>query len=104
MKKNNMPGIGFKNMKVFEKEQWFDFNKLTLLTGTNNSGKSSVINAMKLIQNSMVSCNNIDDLLRLEIKVDSNLENKYGSLLNFVNNKANGDKANKFSFSFKMFP
>ena len=101
MKKNNMPGIGFKNMKVFEKEQWFDFNKLTLLTGTNNSGKSSVINAMKLIQNSMVSCNNIDDLLRLEIKVDSNLENKYGSLLNFVNNKAKEDKANKFSFSFQ---
>ena len=101
MKKNYMPGIGFKNMKVFEKEQWFDFNKLTLLTGTNNSGKSSVINAMKLIQNSMVSCTNIDDLLKLEIKVDSNLENKHGSLLNFVNNKAKDDKANKFSFSFQ---
>jgi predicted ATPase len=101
MKKNYMPGIGFKNMKVFEKEQWFDFNKLTLLTGTNNSGKSSVINAMKLIQNSMVSCTNIDDLLKLEIKVDSNLENKHGSLLNFVNNKAKDVKANKFSFSFQ---
>jgi predicted ATPase len=96
-----MEGIGFKNMKVFEKEQWFDFNKLTLLTGTNNSGKSSVINAMKLIQNSMVSCTNIDDLLKLEIKVDSNLENKHGSLLNFVNNKAKDDKVNKFSFSFQ---
>ena len=39
-----MEGIGFKNMKVLEEEQWFDFKNITLLTGTNNSGKSSIIN------------------------------------------------------------
>ena len=101
MKKNNMPGIGFKNMKVFEKEQWFDFNKLTLLTGTNNSGKSSVINAMKLIQIVWFLVKVISDCCdELGIN-DSNLENKYGSLLNFVNNNAKEDYANKFSFSFQ---
>ena len=41
-----MNGIGFKNMKVFKDRQWFDFKPITLFTGTNNSGKSSVINAM----------------------------------------------------------
>lgn len=39
-------GIGFENMKVFKEKQWFDFTSITLLTGTNNSGKSSVINAI----------------------------------------------------------
>ena len=101
MGKHSMLGIGFSNMKVFANKQWFDFRKLTLLTGTNNSGKSSVINAMKLIQSSMISCKSIDDLLRLEIKVDASLENKHGSLMNFVNNKAKGDRSNRFGFSFQ---
>lgn len=79
-----MEGIGFKNMKVLKDEQWFDFKDITLLTGTNNSGKSSVINAMQMLQEN-ISGRSMDELLRTEFKVRAN-QNKYGSIVNFVNN------------------
>jgi AAA15 family ATPase/GTPase len=50
-----MNGIGFKNMKVFKDRQWFDFKPITLFTGTNNSGKSSVINAMQMLQENLTN-------------------------------------------------
>lgn len=34
--------VGFKNVRVFKELQEFDINKLTVLTGTNNSGKSTI--------------------------------------------------------------
>lgn len=34
------------NFKCFKKEQTFDFNKLTILTGANSSGKSSILHAI----------------------------------------------------------
>ena len=60
-----MKGIGFENMKVFKKAQYFDFKNITLLTGTNNSGKSSIINAMQMLQDNL-KATNIDELLKTE--------------------------------------
>lgn len=87
-----MNGIGFKNMKVFKENQWFDFKDITLLTGTNNSGKSSIINAMQMLQEN-INAKNIDELLRTEFRLKAN-QNKYGSIANFVNNEStkNEDK------------
>lgn len=81
-----MNGIGFKNMKVFKENQWFDFKDITLLTGTNNSGKSSIINAMQMLQEN-INAKNIDELIRTEFKLKAN-QNKYGSIANFVNNES----------------
>ena len=84
-----MDGIGFKNMKVFKDEHWFDFKKITLLTGTNNSGKSSIINAMQMLQENLqgVKLNSpIDKFARTEFRLVTN-QNKYGSISNFVNKK-----------------
>lgn len=94
-----MEGIGFKNMKVFKENQFFDFKKLTLFTGTNNSGKSSVISAMQMLQESIQS-KDLQELLKTEIRVTTN-QNKHGSLLNFVNNESEGDLSNKFRFSLQ---
>lgn len=42
-----------KNFRVFEKKQKFELAPLTLLTGKNNSGKSSLIKAMNLLSSSI---------------------------------------------------
>lgn len=91
-----MKGIGFKNMKVFKDEQWFDFKDITLLTGTNNSGKSSLINAMQMLQEN-IKAKNIDELLRTEFKLTSN-QTKYGSIANFVNNESTKPEDNYFVY------
>jgi len=41
--------LGLENFKIFSEKQDFDFAPITLLTGTNGSGKSSVSNALKII-------------------------------------------------------
>jgi predicted ATPase len=93
-----MNGIGFKNMKVFKERQWFDFKPITLLTGTNNSGKSSVINAMQMLQQNLPNNYNstIDDLVRTKFKLSKN-QHKYGSIKNFVHRDAK-EQLNHFVF------
>lgn len=91
-----MNGIGFKNMKVFKENQWFDFKDITLLTGTNNSGKSSIINAMQMLQEN-INAKNIDELLRTEFRLKAN-QNKYGSIANFVNNESTNPEDNYFVY------
>ena len=91
-----MKGIGFKNMKVFKENQWFDFKDITLLTGTNNSGKSSIINAMQMLQEN-IKAKNIDELLRTDFKLKAN-QTKYGSIANFVNNESTKPEDNYFVY------
>lgn len=40
--------IMLSNFKTFKGEHWFDIEDITLITGANNSGKSSLINGLKL--------------------------------------------------------
>ena len=84
-----MNNIGFKNIKVFKDWQNFDFKNITLLTGTNNSGKSSVINTMQMLQENLTA-KNIDGLLATEFVLKAN-QNKYGTIGSFVNNKSEDD-------------
>jgi predicted ATPase len=103
-----MKGIGFENMKVFKKAQYFDFKNITLLTCTNNSGKSSIINAMQMLQDNL-KATNIDELLKTEFKLISN-QNKYGSISNFINNESKIEdnyfvfirKTNSIEYSVKV--
>jgi AAA15 family ATPase/GTPase len=44
-----LSGIGIENFRVFKEYTEFDFAPLTLLTGANNSGKSSLIKALLLL-------------------------------------------------------
>ena len=46
----HIPGIGVENFRIFEKEHYFNFAPITLLTGANSSGKSSLIKALKFMK------------------------------------------------------
>jgi predicted ATPase len=95
-----MNGIGFKNMKVFKEEQWFDFKPITLLTGTNNSGKSSIINAMQMLQEN-ITAKDIDTLIKTEFKLKKN-QNKFGSIDTFTSNIEARDVNDNFGFIRKI--
>jgi|GEM_PF-1062149 len=43
-------GIGFENFRVYKDQSNFDLAPITVLTGANSSGKSTVIKALKLFQ------------------------------------------------------
>jgi AAA15 family ATPase/GTPase len=47
----NMKGIGFENFRVFADKAQFDLAPVTVLTGANSSGKSTIIKGLKLMQN-----------------------------------------------------
>ena len=44
----HLTGFGLENFRVFNEETWFDFAPITVLTGPNNSGKSSLTHAVML--------------------------------------------------------
>ena len=48
-----LENIGLKNFRVFEKETWFGFAPITLITGPNSSGKSSLIKAILLLKDNL---------------------------------------------------
>lgn len=45
----HLTGLGLQNFRVFKDLVFFDFAPITVLTGTNNSGKSSVFKALLLL-------------------------------------------------------
>jgi len=45
-------GIGIENFRVFKEYQYFDLKPITILTGTNNSGKSTLGKALALLSTS----------------------------------------------------
>lgn len=46
----HLKGFGLENFRVFKDYTWFDFAQITILTGPNNSGKSSLIKALLLMK------------------------------------------------------
>jgi len=54
-----MKNISLTNFKVFKDKQAFDFAPITLLTGKNNSGKSSVLKALLILEDYLKSDNHL---------------------------------------------
>ncbi len=50
-----MKYIGIQNFRNFGKMEHFDFAPLTILTGTNNSGKSSLSKALLLVKKNLAA-------------------------------------------------
>jgi len=46
----HLKGFGLENFRVFKDYTWFDFAPITILTGPNNSGKSSLLKAFLLLK------------------------------------------------------
>jgi AAA15 family ATPase/GTPase len=73
--------FGLKNFRVFDEEGYlFKFAPITLITGANNSGKSSIIKSIKLLDNSR---DLYPHLNRLDL---TNQDHKLGTLSNLIQN------------------
>jgi predicted ATP-dependent endonuclease of OLD family len=46
----HLKGFGLENFRVFKDYTWFDFAPITILTGPNSSGKSSLIKALLMLK------------------------------------------------------
>lgn len=79
-------GFGLENFRVFGKKTWFDFAPITIFTGTNSSGKSSVNKALLLIKE------NFNNTTNVEFKVNENSFTQLGRLNNIKNTKSKSIK------------
>lgn len=59
---NHLKSIGIENFRVFETATNFEFAPITILTGKNNSGKSSLIKLLSLLKNSFENDWKFDEL------------------------------------------
>ena len=89
--------IGFKNIRVFEDLTEFELKPLTVLTGPNNSGKSTVQKMLILLSSGLKINANIVDLEKLYFKKE--FIDKTGDFNSNVN--FNSDK-NELTFSFNF--
>jgi len=91
--------IGIKNVKIFEEIQWFDLKPFTILTGTNNSGKSTLQKILILLANSFVTKDNGNiDFERLSFSGD--VSNKIGGFLNIAPYNQKGQKRITIAFEY----
>lgn len=54
--------VGLENFRLFKERTLFDLAPITILTGINNSGKSSLIKSLQLMQSSIQNTGDIDEL------------------------------------------
>ena len=96
--------LGLKNFRIFKDATELEFAPLTILTGCNNSGKSSIIKAMLLLSDNFIGEGISYNLFKQSASVRLNL-NKEGQRHNLVscsriaNNESDDDI---FSFSIKV--
>jgi predicted ATPase len=90
--------IGIDNIRIFKDLTEFKLTPITLLTGANNSGKSSFLKTMNLLQQSVKDLNSLNVL-----KFDSGNHN-LGSFKNTVNWQSNKDDITlEFDFPLDYF-
>lgn len=94
-------GIGFGNFKVFKHHQDFDFAPITIFTGTNNSGKSSVINGLRLLKENFTGSQDFSSLILGSMDLYS-LSDRYGNLQQFLHMDENSE-IQKRTFTFSNF-
>jgi AAA15 family ATPase/GTPase len=98
--RNGLSEISIKNFRALNGKFHFDFAPLTILTGTNSSGKSSIAKALLLLKNmvgdKVDSENPFRNFSNLGIDSDLNI----GTFDFWVNNKQDDDKTLSFTFPF----
>ena len=77
-----LSGIGIENFRVFKEMTYFEFAPLTILTGANNSGKSSVLKALLLLN---ANAKNDNLLKELDFTLDSDIHH-LGNFSTSLNN------------------
>ncbi|WP_158550062.1 DUF3696 domain-containing protein [Runella aurantiaca] len=91
----HLKGFGLENFRVFKDYTWFDFAPITVLTGTNSSGKSSLIKALLLLENSISKPG--------QLKLEFSNDNVYqlGNFERIINNKSS-DNTVSFHFPYQL--
>lgn len=90
--------VGFKNVRVFKELQEFDINKLTVLTGTNNSGKSTIQKMLLLFsKNFNKKKNGVLDIGSIDFSNDFEITGDFNCNVNYESK----EKELVFSFDFK---
>jgi len=82
-------GIGLSNFRIFGKEEWLDLAPITVLTGPNSSGKSTILKALLLLKDSFKD----DNFEELDFTGNHHL------LAGFSRAKNKHSKSNKIRFS-----
>ena len=85
------------NFRVFKDLTDFEFAPITILTGTNSSGKSSLISAIKVVSQYANRCLQNDNFVNDLFKNEN--QNPFGKAENILNNKG---KINSNEIGFKI--
>ena len=95
---SHFAGLSLENFRIFQERTDFEFAPITVLTGTNGSGKSSLIKALKLIQANFRKMQEGDFWEELDF---SNGDHQLGSYSNAVC-RDNPDGLMAFHFPFEL--
>jgi predicted ATPase len=94
--------LTIENFKSFKNKSEFEFAPITLLIGQNNSGKSSVLQSVKLLADNFGKDgrNKVELKTFLETKFDAGqLRGRYGNIRNYL---SKGSKNNSLKISFEI--
>lgn len=102
---SHLKHFGVGNFKVFKELTHFDLAPITILTGKNNSGKSSLIKSMLLLKNSPVENINLFRGHNFEKWTFDRSELKLGSAEKFLNYEKNSKIVNfELALNIPMLP
>ncbi|WP_052592170.1 AAA family ATPase [Aureispira sp. CCB-QB1] len=87
--------IGLENYRVFKEYTHFDLSPITILTGPNSSGKSSLFKALLLLKNNT----NVNSLWKLDF---SGRDHKLGTFKTTKNDFSYKEDLLRFSISFEL--
>lgn len=93
-----LDGFGLENFRVFKENQFFDFKPITILSGANSSGKSSVIKGLKLFKSNMPN-------FRWDLSLPNFLqigEDSFGHYLGGIKQCLNADNKKEDTLSFSI--
>ena len=94
--------IGFENIRVFKELEEFDLKPITILTGPNNAGKSTLQKMLMILKNGLEKKNGKLQLSKLEFKDD--LLNTVGNIHNNITyGSINKELMLKFDFEDSLF-
>ncbi|AZQ60874.1 hypothetical protein EI427_01195 [Flammeovirga pectinis] len=102
-----MKSFEIENFRTFKNKGYLKLNGVSILTGTNSSGKSSVIKLFKVLHNNISKKDNVDFFTRIS-ELDYSLSSNFDYTPHFLgamNNviSTNSKNPNSFNFNFNFF-
>lgn len=93
----HLTGLGFQNFRIFKDYQYIDLSPVTIFTGANNTGKSSIFKGLLLLKQSFLTSPFLNNL---DFKEGNHHLGDFGDA---VNNNVNGNENVIFSIPCSLF-